>query len=64
MKKKIVFHDNLGKIPKVVIKEIEVRNIEHFQAQLQFKSVIHKPKKGKGSFKRKPKNLKEEQERY
>lgn len=52
MKQKIVIHDNLCKTPKTIVKEVEVRDIEHFEAQLKYRSHTFKPKKGKGSFKR------------
>lgn len=47
MKQKIVIHDNLGKTPKTIVKEVEVRDIEHFEAQLKYRSHTFKPKKVK-----------------
>ena len=42
MKRKIKLVDNINK--KVVIKEVKIRDYDHFMAQQSFKSVIHKDK--------------------
>ena len=61
MKRKIVFHDNINK--KTTTTEVEIPDKSHLDAQIRFKAQVFKPKKGKGSFKRKSKykNLEENQ---
>lgn len=42
MKQKIIIHDNIN--DKVIIKEIKVRNLEHFEAQKRLRANIFKDK--------------------
>ena len=58
MKRKIVFKENVttnGKEMKVTETEVEIRDISHLEAQIKHKAQVYKPKKGKGSYRRKPK---------
>lgn len=58
MKRKVIFKENVtsnGKEMKITETEVEVRDLSHLDAQIRFKSQVFKPKKGKGSYKRKPK---------
>lgn len=50
MKRKIKLVDNINK--KTIIKEVEIPNKAHLDAQIKFKARVFKPKKGKGSFSR------------
>lgn len=65
MKRKIRIIDNINKTkngqPKITEHEVEVRDLTHLDAQIRFKAQVFKPKKGKGSFKRKQKYSKDEE---
>ena len=54
MKRKIRLTDKTT--GKIIEGEIEVRNLDHFQAQLRNKAKVFKSKKGKGSYTRKAKH--------
>lgn len=56
MKQKIVIHDQIT--GDTVSTEFNVRNKEQFKATLKYHSSVQLPKKGKGSYKRKPKHVK------
>lgn len=55
MKQKFVFKDNINN--EVITSEVEIRNKMHLDAQIRFRAQVHKPKKGKGSFKRNNKKV-------
>lgn len=47
---------------KALEKEFEVPNKAHLEARIKFKAAIFKPKKGKGSFQRRSKHQKKDEE--
>ena len=53
MKRRIRIIDKSGNIQEQ--REFKVSDLSHLDAQLRFPHKIEQPKKGKGSFKRKPK---------
>lgn len=53
MKKKIILKDNIHDKEDII--ETEIRRRDHLEIQIKNPSKKFKPKKGKGSFKRKPK---------
>lgn len=61
MKRKIKLVDKIQ--GKIIEGSIEIPNKDHLEAQIKYPALIQKPKKGKGSFKRKkkpsPKDLEE-----
>lgn len=57
MKQKIRIIDNNG---KVLEHTFTIRNLDHFNVQLNTRSHVFKSKKGKGSFKRKQKYVNDE----
>ena len=60
MKRKIKLVDNIS--GKNIEGSVEVPNKDHLQAQINYPAIIQKPKKGKGSFKRKKKPSSEDLE--
>jgi stalled ribosome alternative rescue factor ArfA len=58
MKQKIKVVDKVS--GKTIEKETEIRNLDHFEVQRKTRAHIFKPKKGKGSFKRRAKHQKKE----
>lgn len=51
MKKKVVLHDNINN--KDIKGEVEIPAKDHLAAQIKYPARVIKPKKGKGSFRRK-----------
>lgn len=55
MKQRFVFKDEINN--KTTVTEVEIPNKMHLDAQIRFRAQVHKPKKGKGSFKRNNKKV-------
>ena len=53
MKLKVKLTDNINK--QTIEQEINVPDKDHLAAQIKYRANVFKPKKGQGSFKRKPK---------
>lgn len=49
---------------KALEKEFEVPNKAHLEAQIKFKASVFKPKKGKGSFRRRSKHQNKKDEEF
>lgn len=60
MKKKIKFVDNINNKETVV--EVNIAGKDHLTAQIKYPAKVIKPKKGKGSWRRKSKINSEEME--
>lgn len=60
MKKKVVLHDNIS--GKDLHGEINIPAKDHLAAQIKYKAKVFKPKKGKGSFRRKKNKIVVEEE--
>lgn len=60
MKKKIKFVDNIHN--KTIVTEVNVAEKDHLAAQIKYPAKVIKPKKGKGSWRRKRKVSPEEME--
>ena len=60
MKRKIKLTDNIA--GKNIEGTVEIPSKDHLQAQIKYPALVQKPKKGKGSFKRKKKPVKEDLE--
>lgn len=58
MKRKIKVIDKTS--GKTFEGETEIRNLDHFEVQRKTRTHIFKPKKGKGSFKRRAKHQKKD----
>lgn len=50
MKQKIKIIDKVSK--KTIEKEVELRNLDHFNIQRRTRAHVYHPRKGKGSFRR------------